>query len=104
MTLAEIVLKDLIPEGGEPEVTAGLIIAQTASYFGFSIEDLCGPSRTRALVTAPVAEPTMLADVVRRLDDAGIAVGELGLRRASLDEVFLTLTGHPAEDEERGAA
>jgi chromosomal replication initiator protein len=52
MTLAEIVLKDLIPEGGEPEVTAGLIIAQTASYFGFSIEDLCGPSRTRALVTA----------------------------------------------------
>jgi chromosomal replication initiator protein len=52
MTLAEIVLKDLIPEGGEPEVTAALIIAQTATYFGFSIEDLCGPSRTRALVTA----------------------------------------------------
>jgi chromosomal replication initiator protein len=52
MTLAEIVLKDLIPEGGEPEVTAGLIIAQTATYFGFSIDDLCGPSRTRALVTA----------------------------------------------------
>ncbi len=52
MTLAEIVLRDLIPEGGEPEVTAGLIIAQTATYFGFSIEDLTGPSRTRALVTA----------------------------------------------------
>jgi len=52
MTLAEIVLKDLIPEGGEPQVTAGLIIAQTASYHSFSIEDLCGPSRTRALVTA----------------------------------------------------
>jgi chromosomal replication initiator protein len=33
-------------------VTAGLIIAQTASYHSFSIEDLCGPSRTRALVTA----------------------------------------------------
>jgi oleandomycin transport system ATP-binding protein len=61
-------------------------------------------NQARALVTAPVAEPTMLADVVRRLDDAGIAVGELGLRRASLDEVFLTLTGHPAEDEERSAA
>jgi chromosomal replication initiator protein len=52
MTLAEIVLKDLIPEGGEPQVTAGLIIAQTAAYHSFSIEDLCGPSRTRALVTA----------------------------------------------------
>jgi len=52
LTLAEIVLKDLIPEGGDPEVTAGLIIAQTSTYFSFSIEELCGPSRTRALVTA----------------------------------------------------
>ena len=42
LTLAEIVLKDLIPEGGEPEITAALIIAQTASYFGLSIDDLCG--------------------------------------------------------------
>ena len=40
MTLAEIVLKDLIPEGGEPEITAALIIAQTAAYFGLTIEDL----------------------------------------------------------------
>ena len=52
MTLAEIVLKDLIPEGGEPEITAGLIIAQTAAYFGVSIEELCGPSRGRHLVMA----------------------------------------------------
>jgi chromosomal replication initiator protein len=52
MTLAEIVLKDLIPEGGEPEITAGLIIAQTAAYFGLSIDDLTGPSRGRHLVMA----------------------------------------------------
>jgi chromosomal replication initiator protein len=52
LTLAEIVLKDLIPEGSEPEVTAALIIAQTASYFGLSIDDLCGSSRTRVLTTA----------------------------------------------------
>ena len=50
LTLAEIVLKDLIPEGGEPEITAAQIIAQTAAYFGVSIEDLCGPSRGRHLV------------------------------------------------------
>jgi chromosomal replication initiator protein len=50
LTLAEIVLKDLIPEGGEPEITAPLIIAQTAAYFGVSIEDLTGPSRGRHLV------------------------------------------------------
>jgi chromosomal replication initiator protein len=52
MTLAEIVLKDLIPEGGEPEITAGLIIAQTATYFALSIEELTGPSRGRHLVMA----------------------------------------------------
>ena len=52
LTLAEIVLKDLIPEGGEPEITAALIIAQTAAYFGLSIDDLCGSSRSRVLVTA----------------------------------------------------
>jgi chromosomal replication initiator protein len=52
LTLAEIVLKDLIPEGGEPEITAALIIAQTAAYFGLSIDDLCGISRSRVLVTA----------------------------------------------------
>jgi chromosomal replication initiator protein len=51
LTLAEIVLKDLIPEGGEPEITAALIIAQTAAYFGLSIDDLCGASRSRVLVT-----------------------------------------------------
>ncbi len=52
LTLAEIVLKDLIPEGGEPEITAPLIIAQTANYFGLSIEELTGPSRGRHLVMA----------------------------------------------------
>ncbi|TQL66327.1 chromosomal replication initiator protein DnaA [Nocardioides albertanoniae] len=52
LTLAEIVLKDLIPEGGEPEITAGLIIAQTAAYFGLSIDELTGPSRGRHLVMA----------------------------------------------------
>ncbi len=51
LTLAEIVLKDLIPEGGEPEISAALIIAQTAAYFGLSIDDLCGASRSRVLVT-----------------------------------------------------
>jgi chromosomal replication initiator protein len=52
LALAEIVLKDLIPEGGEPEITAAVIIAQTSAYFGLSIDDLCGSSRSRLLVTA----------------------------------------------------
>jgi chromosomal replication initiator protein len=52
LSLAEIVLKDLIPEGSKPEVTAAMIMGQTASYFGLSIDDLCGSSRSRVLVTA----------------------------------------------------
>ncbi|KHL10502.1 chromosomal replication initiator protein [Mumia flava] len=52
LSLAEIVLKDLIPEGGEPEITAGLIIAQTANYLEYSIEEICGASRSRGLVQA----------------------------------------------------
>ncbi|WP_330439139.1 ATP-binding cassette domain-containing protein [Micromonospora sp. NBC_00821] len=39
-----------------------------------------------------------LVDVVRALDDAGIAVEDIGLRRATLDEAFLHLTGHRPDD------
>jgi ABC-2 type transport system ATP-binding protein len=41
----------------------------------------------------------VLVDVVRQLDAAGIAAHGLGVRRPSLDDVFLALTGHKAEDE-----
>jgi chromosomal replication initiator protein len=52
LQLAEFVLKDLIPESAGPEITAATIMGQTASYFGLSIDDLCGASRSRVLVTA----------------------------------------------------
>jgi chromosomal replication initiator protein len=50
--LAEIVLKDLIPSDGSPEITSAVIIGQTASYFGLTIDDLQGSSRSRVLVNA----------------------------------------------------
>ena len=52
MGLAEIVLKDLIPDETAPEITASTIMASTASYFSLSIDDLCGTSRSRVLVNA----------------------------------------------------
>ncbi len=52
LQLAEIVLKDLIPEAQGPQITIAIIMGQTASYFGLSIDDLCGASRSRVLVTA----------------------------------------------------
>ncbi|MFD5750879.1 chromosomal replication initiator protein DnaA [Streptomyces sp. NPDC127033] len=52
--LTEIVLKDLIPgsEDAAPEITAANIMAATADYFGLTVDDLCGSSRSRVLVTA----------------------------------------------------
>ncbi|SNQ51422.1 Chromosomal replication initiator protein DnaA [Frankia canadensis] len=51
-TLAEIVLRDLIPDAGNPDITAIEIMNATAAYFGVSMDDLCGTSRSRVLVTA----------------------------------------------------
>jgi oleandomycin transport system ATP-binding protein len=50
------------------------------------------------LVTAAVTDPAMVPAIVRMLDDVGIVAAELALRLPSLDEVFMTLTGHRAED------
>ena len=50
------------------------------------------------LVTAPVTDPTVISALVRRLDEASIVAAELALRMPSLDEVFLALTGHLAEE------
>lgn len=52
LSLAEIVLKDLITDDQTTEITATQVIGQTAAYFGLSIDDLCGSSRSRVLVTA----------------------------------------------------
>ena len=52
LALAEFVLKDLIPEGGEAPITAGLIMSQTAAYFGVTVDDLCSQNRTHMLATA----------------------------------------------------
>jgi chromosomal replication initiator protein len=52
LSLAEVVLKDLIPDSQGPEITAATIMGATAAYFGISLEDLCGSSRSRVLVTA----------------------------------------------------
>jgi len=52
MSLAEIVLRDLIPDEASSPVTPATIMAQTAAYFGLTLDDLQGQSRSRVLVTA----------------------------------------------------
>jgi chromosomal replication initiator protein len=52
LPLAEVVLKDLITDQAGPEITSSIIMMQTAAYFGVTVDDLCGSSRSRVLVTA----------------------------------------------------
>ena len=55
----------------------------------------------RRSVVAPVTGgASVLMDALRRLDEAGIGVSDVALRRPTLDDVFLTLTGRPSEEAE----
>jgi ABC-2 type transport system ATP-binding protein len=68
------------------------------------------PAAAGALVTFTVRARTgAIVEAVRRLDQAGVDVDDLTLRRPTLDDVFLALTGHAAEitdgtDDEEAAA
>lgn len=55
-------------------------------------------------VTVPVSGGAkLLAEVIRELDGRGVEIDDIGLRRPTLDDVFISLTGHAAEaEEERG--
>jgi ABC-2 type transport system ATP-binding protein len=78
---------------------------------GFSLEDAAAAIRAVAdgeptvdadtrLLRAPVSGgSTVLVEAVRALDAQGVKIDDLALRRPTLDDVFLTLTGHAAEEE-----
>ncbi|MFB7875593.1 ATP-binding cassette domain-containing protein [Nocardia sp. NPDC056064] len=57
------------------------------------------PESDRLTIPAPEGAKT-LAEALRRLDDAGIELVDIALRRPSLDDVFLQLTGHLATTEQ----
>ena len=63
------------------------------------------PQIDEETLRVPVEQRTgAIMEAVRRLDDAGVGVEDLGVRRPTLDEVFLSLTGHEAvtAQEENG--
>jgi ABC-2 type transport system ATP-binding protein len=58
------------------------------------------PAAEGATVSVPIQEGRGgIAEAVRRLDEAGVAIADIGLRRPTLDDVFIKLTGHAAEDD-----
>ncbi|GGT83661.1 ATP-binding cassette domain-containing protein [Streptomyces lateritius] len=64
-----------------------------------SVED-----HTRKLTVPVAGGAKLLAEVIRDLDTVGVEIDDIGLRRPTLDDVFISLTGHAAElaDEENG--
>ena len=57
----------------------------------------------RQLSAAATDGARRLADIVRDMDAAAIALDDLAVRRPTLDDVFLTLTGHARGGREVGA-
>jgi oleandomycin transport system ATP-binding protein len=100
----------LVIATGTPDELKAKMGAQTLAVRPADVDDLptvvavvselaqATPDVSNNLVTVPVVDPAVLPAVVRRLDDAEVVVAELALRSSSLDEVFLSLTGHRAED------
>jgi ABC-2 type transport system ATP-binding protein len=61
-------------------------------------------AHTRRVTVAAAGGAQQLVDVVRLLGEASIGIDDVGLRRPTLDDVFLTLTGHAAEERLDDAA
>ena len=66
----------------------------------FAVGEQQADLRSRSLITPIEGGATVLARALRELDRAQVAVQDVGLRRPTLDDVFLSLTGHGAEPRE----
>jgi oleandomycin transport system ATP-binding protein len=74
--------------------TAALIAGRTGTLPAVGAES--------GMVRASVTDAAVLPVIIRDLDEAGVDLAEFTLRKASLDEVFLTLTGNRGQDEPAG--
>jgi ABC-2 type transport system ATP-binding protein len=61
------------------------------------------PFAENGVVSVPLRERSgAIAEAVRRLDEAGLPIDDIAVRRPTLDDVFLRLTGRAAEHDEEG--
>jgi ABC-2 type transport system ATP-binding protein len=79
-----------LDEGADPEVAVRALASMSDEP----------PTAEDGLVKVGVRErPGAIVEAVHRLSDAGVGVDDLALRRPTLDDVFLALTGHGAEED-----
>ncbi|MFJ3900721.1 ATP-binding cassette domain-containing protein [Streptomyces sp. NPDC090025] len=67
---------------------------------GIGHGDISVEQHTRKLTVPVTGGAKLLAEVIRDLDAVGVEIDDIGLRRPTLDDVFISLTGHAAEQEE----
>ncbi|MGW5527211.1 ATP-binding cassette domain-containing protein [Streptomyces xanthochromogenes] len=64
---------------------------------GFGKGEVKTDPHTRQLTVPVTGGAKLLAEVIRELDTRGVEIDDIGLRRPTLDDVFISLTGHAAE-------
>jgi ABC-2 type transport system ATP-binding protein len=67
-----------------------------------ALREICQgtPEAVDGIVRAPVrGRQGIIPDTVRRFDEHGVGIADITLRRPTLDDVFIALTGHAAEEE-----
>ncbi|MEU8892494.1 ATP-binding cassette domain-containing protein [Streptomyces sp. NPDC048442] len=69
---------------------------------GFGKGDTKVEQHTRKLTVPVTGGAKLLAEVIRELDARGVEIDDIGLRRPTLDDVFISLTGHAAEEPAEG--
>jgi ABC-2 type transport system ATP-binding protein len=87
--------------GGERlEVTVGAddLLSATEVMRGFAIQEPVVDEHMHRISAAVTSGRTLLVDAIRAFDSRSIAILDLALHRPTLDDVFLSLTGKPAED------
>lgn len=88
-------LEITVARGGDLEAARAALVP-----YGEGGGDSARVDAERRHIVVPVANGSrLLAGVVRDLDAAGVPLDDLALRRPTLDDVFLALTGHAAEEE-----
>jgi ABC-2 type transport system ATP-binding protein len=71
---------------------------------GFGKGETTVQDHTRRVTVPVTGGAKLLAEIIRELDSRGVEIDDIGLRRPTLDDVFISLTGHRAEDAEDDVA
>ncbi|WP_255951259.1 ATP-binding cassette domain-containing protein [Streptomyces odontomachi] len=75
------------------------ITAASELLSGYGKGETTVEEHTRRLTVPVTGGAKLLAEIIRELDARGIEIDDIGLRRPTLDDVFISLTGHAAEEE-----